>query len=159
MRRLSRKEAGDTIIEVLIATAVVGTVVGSSLSVINHILNNAQQAKEHEEALELIEGQVEVLRVVAIHPNPNPILNIFSHNGPFCLKNDGSLIAISDSNLPASTYPAGCKFGVDADSRYNLGLIQRTSGSNTFYAYANWEGPSGGQEQVNVIYRVYPPLP
>lgn len=158
MRWSLRKEAGDTIIEVLIATAIVGAVIGSSIAVINHILINAQQAKEHEEALELLEGQVETLKVAALHPNASPTLNVFSHSGPFCLNDDGTLVAIADSVLPTSYDKySGCQKGTD--NRYNLGLIQKPSTSNTFYAYANWDGPSGGQEQVNIIYKVYPPSP
>lgn len=143
IRHLRHLQAGDTIVEVLIAIAVVGAVLGSSFAVINHMLNNAQQAKEHEEALELLEGQVEMLKVAAKNTTP-PTIFTFSPSGSFCLNSGVDVVSTSD--------PA-CSQGTS--NRYHLS-VSRNGSTNTFYAYAKWAGPTGGQEQVNLIYRVYP---
>jgi hypothetical protein len=59
MSKLHRNSAGDTIVEVLIAVAVVSLVLGAAFAVVNRTLHNAQQAREHTEALNLLQGQLE----------------------------------------------------------------------------------------------------
>ncbi len=57
-----RRNAGDTIVEVMIAMAVASLVLGGSFTIVNRTLANARQAQEHGEALKLAQGQVESLK-------------------------------------------------------------------------------------------------
>lgn len=56
-----RKQAGDTIVEVLIAIAVVSLVLGGAYAIASRSLANSRQAQEHGEALQLANAQIELL--------------------------------------------------------------------------------------------------
>jgi len=63
--KLFSKEAGDTIVEVLIATAVISAALGMAYAISNRSLRAGQQSQERVEALKLVEGQIEKLKYLA----------------------------------------------------------------------------------------------
>jgi len=139
IRQLKRAHAGETIVEVLIAIAVVSAVLGSSFAVINKMLQNSQQTQEHEEALKLLEGQVETLKVAAKQPTTPTVFSI-SPTTPFCLNGDATVKPIVTAD--------DCK-----DGRYLLSINRN---GDTFHASATWDGPTGGQEKIEIVYEVFP---
>lgn len=151
MRLLSlrHQSRGDTIIEVLIAIAIVSLTLGSAYAVTNRTLRNARQAQEHTEALKLLEGQLEQLKAAAKVSGST----VFSGAAIFCMDSNGTMVPIGGSSLPASSYPAACSVGT-VPGGYHLG-IERGS-NNVFTAQANWDGPTGSVENVSLIYRLYP---
>lgn len=149
MKKLHRNTTGDTIVEVLIAVAVVSLVLGAAFATVNRTLRNAQQAREHTEALNLLQGQLE--RTKALTKTPGN--TVFTGSTLFCVSSTGTFTPIGGSTLPAASYPAACTSNAVAGS-YNLGIMR--GADNTFTAKANWIGPSGAQEEVSLIYRIYP---
>jgi type II secretory pathway pseudopilin PulG len=149
------QQAGDTIVEVMIAIAVVSAVLAGAFITTNQTVKNVQQAHEHEEALGLLQAQVERLKVVTQDTALAP--PIFAANSPFCLDGSNAKIDIAGSTLPAASYPNQCTFG--QDNRYKIGIVQLRDGSgahnNVFSAHASWEGPTGATEQVNLLYRLF----
>ncbi len=127
---------GDTIIEVLLALAVVGAVLGGAYASANRSLNTTRSSQERGESLKVVEDQVEKLKV-AIEKGKSP-------GGTFCI--DDSLNPVS---LPA---PACNKRPVNG-VEYRLS-VQRSG--DTYTVTSQWDSLRGGTEQTNIIYRVYP---
>lgn len=62
MHLTSRKQRGDTIIEVMIALAVLGLAFAISYATANRSLQTARNAEEHSEALQYVDSQLELMR-------------------------------------------------------------------------------------------------
>jgi type II secretory pathway pseudopilin PulG len=137
--RSLRSERGDTIVEVLIAVAIASSVLVSAFTVVRHTLNNTQQAHEHTEAVNYVQGQIEQLKGLAGQSGNA----VFSQTAPFCV-NSGTI----------TTNMASCRVGTD--NRYQLSIVPPTAGNNTFTVNSNWEGPEGRAEKVNMKYVLYP---
>lgn len=132
---------GDTIVEVLLAIAVVSAVLGGAYVATNRSLGGVRQSQERGEALKLVEGQLERLKEAARTSD-----DVFTTStNPFCL-GDG---------LAPTNDPATCNQG--PDGRYQLAIQRAPSGDGyTFTASAVWDRfGGGGQEQVEIRYRVY----
>lgn len=70
MIRKRLNQAGDTIVEVLIALAVLGAIIGGGYAVATRSLNGVQVAQERTEATKVAEGQLEAIRsTVATSPS------------------------------------------------------------------------------------------
>jgi type II secretory pathway pseudopilin PulG len=127
---------GDTIVEVLLAVAIVSAVLGGAYVSTSRSLANARQAQERSEAVKLVEGQLEKLKV-AFTANPAG----FSTGGAFCL---------DDTPARVTAGSAICTQG-----RYVLS-VEHTG--NNFTARALWDkfnGNGGTQEEVRIVYRLY----
>src|SRR5438874_2693031 len=81
MRRLIN-QTGDTIVEVLVATAVISFVIGTSFSLVSRNLKVTRGAQEHTEALKLAENQLEYLRVASADTTAP---TIFTYQNYFCM--------------------------------------------------------------------------
>jgi prepilin-type N-terminal cleavage/methylation domain-containing protein len=93
MRRLgtyrqSRRQAGDTIVEVLIAIAVVSLVLTSAYMVTNKNAQTMQAVQERTQAQKLVERQIELIRAADSVPTTT-----------FCFTDDQG----SDTATPAPT--------------------------------------------------------
>ncbi|HSX37131.1 MAG TPA: type II secretion system protein [Patescibacteria group bacterium] len=62
LKRLAHDRRGDTIVEVLIALAILGLAFSISFATANHALIVARNAEEHSEALQYLDSQVELAR-------------------------------------------------------------------------------------------------
>lgn len=131
---LRLNQTGDTIVEVLLAIAIVSAVLGASFTAINQSTQVNRQAQERSYALELAESQLELLASIS---------NKEGINGR----------CISDS-LAVTT---AC--GRGPDNRYSLSIIDHRAqpgGANTYSSVVEWEkiGGSTEQERVEIYYRV-----
>jgi type II secretory pathway pseudopilin PulG len=133
---LKRAQSGDTIVEVLVAMAVVSSVIGGAFVVASRSTNNIRQSQEHTEVQKMIESQVEQLKSAAKDPN-SPVF--VSNN--FCLSG-GSVRPDTDPSCTQSAYSAGVRTSIVR----NGALYSIT---------ATWDGPSGTDEQVNIVYKLY----
>ena len=69
--RLSRNQAGDTIVEVLIATAIISLILTAAYATASRNANSAQETREHTQAVKIAERQVELLRNSAVQSVPS----------------------------------------------------------------------------------------
>src|ERR1017187_1268844 len=95
--RLSSKfiklhQKGDTIIEVLIAIAIISFILGGAYVTSNNSLLATHDAQEHGAALQLLQTEVELLKGV-VDTNPNAIFGAGAAD-PFCISS--ASIVISD---------------------------------------------------------------
>lgn len=143
--RLSRlNQGGDTIVEVLMAIAIVSLVLGGAYVTTNKSLRATRDAQEHTNALKLIEGQVEQIKSVAAS-DPDAL---FATTGSFCI-NAGAITPASSnvcrlnsSGNPTTTPPI-----------YNLSIVRS---GNLFTASVAWDSVMGtGTAREQMVYRIY----
>lgn len=134
-----RSQNGDTIVEVLIAMAVISAVLGTSYAIVNRNTKSYQQVNEHSEALKLSERQLEKLRQIAVGTDASKKAAVFSGATPFCI--DDVL------HVNAST---PCTDGVD--NRYTIQVLR--TGADQFESIVTWTGVTGGTDRVSLSYRI-----
>ena len=149
LKRLS--QTGDTIVEVLVAIAVAGAVLGGAYSLINANVKSNQLAQERSNAVKIAESQVERLR--------SYVNAVSLPSGNFCFKeSNGDFQRISAASIPSnrdSDYPVECRHDEGSvQNRYLTGIVTG-SDPNTFTVYVNWDDPTGTRAQASIAYKVY----
>jgi prepilin-type N-terminal cleavage/methylation domain-containing protein len=139
----SFKQAGDTIIEVIIAIAVISTILSGAFLVTTHSTRAVRDSEEHAEALQYLQGQVELLRAAASHTGGLPS----TINVPFCLS--------SGQYYQPAANSAQCTIG----SFYSVSIVSPSSSpavnaTTTFKLTASWAALSGGTDTVYLAYKV-----
>lgn len=127
---------GDTIVEVLIAIAVLSMVLATSYGLANKSALAVRQAQERTEALKLSEEQLERLR--------NYVSADTGWGGNVCFA--GSSPTASDSQ---------CNFGTD--NRYHITITERPvrTSDKSYVLNAVWDNAAGnGQDQIELVYRL-----
>lgn len=135
------KQAGDTIVEVVIAVAVVSSVLVGAFSLSSSSVRAIRDSEEHSEALQLLQGQVELIRAAAgtqgtLFAFPltkfclGPALNHYPDTDPHCLANSRYKLSITGPAAP----PA--------------------ASTSTFNLQATWPALTGGYDTVYLSYRV-----
>lgn len=151
---------GDTIVEVLIALAVLSLAFVISYATANAALLASQNAQEHSLALEYLDAQIEALRYVANQPNQLIIpQSEFHHsNSAFCLQPGGSDVSSSAPFNPshnASSYPPSCRLAANGFSYY-VDIQPDPSLDNDFHVQIWWNGLGKlGIQSEELSYRVY----
>jgi prepilin-type N-terminal cleavage/methylation domain-containing protein len=151
LRKLSLLQRGDTIIEVLIAVAVVSSVLGITYAAMNRNMLIIRSSQERTEAVKLLQGQIEALRQMSIaSPSLLPAANV-----NFCMKADGS----------APTVISGSPVALDADNWANyIGVctsnslyhtVITTTDGATYKFYARWDRLGGnGRDEIIMVYKI-----
>jgi hypothetical protein len=138
-------QVGDTIIDVLIAIAVVSFVLGGAYASSRQSLTTTIRSKERAEATKYVEQQAERLR--ASYKNNGTSDDVFDWTGAFCL----------NENLGING--GVCHLG--PDGRYEVSITPpptpETMGGEVFTILATWDkAGGGGKDDVTMVYRVYP---
>lgn len=177
MLKQLRSEAGDTIIEVMIALAVIGAVIGTSYAISSRSLKLGRQAQERTEALKLVESQVELLKSAADAKNTDIFTSLSSES--FCLATSGAGITFAKNNAVDDYFgndslvskPTNEPDGnPDAGQIYNYACAQGVSlrykmsisrvddfvvGNSKFTVRARWEKLGGGKDEVSLDYKLH----
>jgi type II secretory pathway pseudopilin PulG len=150
-RRLKNNQRGDTIIEVVISIAVIASVLAGAFIVTDNSTHAVRDSEEHAEALQYVQGQIEILRSLASMPNNNLTTEIPTY-GTYCFNSTGT-------NNPTGTN-SNCVF----DQLYtitineNKGNTSLPSGVHAYTATATWapvNGAVGVKDNVELSYQVY----
>ena len=118
---------GDTIVEVLIATAVVSIVLTGALTVSNSSLKQIRAAQERSEAQAYVQSIVESLPPKNATTDPN-----------FCMNSQGEEKSPGDSQ---------CVSGLFTNS------VLRKS-NDVYEVTASWDGVTGNAQNLTIFYRV-----
>lgn len=129
LKYCKKNQAGDTIVEVLIATAVIGTLLATSFGVISQNRKASTDVQEHMNAQKLLETQVELLRQAKGMPA------------------DGSTCLLSANNGGA---------GNECQTRQGGALytISITKISETYKVNINWQTIKSATANETVYYKV-----
>lgn len=173
VKKIVVDQIGDTIIEVLIAIVVIGAVLLGAYTLSTHSLINEQRAEERNEAIQLLQGQFEMLRAWLVAEgttgNNHNQLSGFTTTTTFCMlpntqppangftfslvtpvsSNPGCIMKANGSQAPSNYQPA-----------YTLSMtIQYTStpvtGTPLFTATATWTEDGGGQGNIQLVNNIY----
>lgn len=159
LRKLTVKgQRGDTIVEVMIVLAVLGLAIGISYATANRSLQNTRQAQENSQASELLQSQVEQLRVstdTSIYTNPSTTT--------FCMI--GGTVTPIDGTHPCKFNQTGSACTAADPFCYSVVISRCDTASDpcsapgTFTATATWPDVTGsGNDTVTTDYRM-PQLP
>ena len=149
MARQSQREAGDTIVEVIIAVVVIASLLIGAFVVTNRSAQAVRDSQEHAKVLGLLQAQVELLRIAAANQKLPAALS-----QPFCFGSDLTVYQ------PPSTSCAGSsQFGTAVTyaivcSPTSVGCPAASPATTTFNLKATWSGVTGVTEQVLLSYKV-----
>jgi Tfp pilus assembly protein PilV len=145
----NRQQSGDTIVEVLIAIVVIATVLTGGFLLSRSSLKAVRASEERSQALNLLQGQVEALRTAAGRANTlsgTPDFTI--NNTKFCMDSSGQ---------PKAYTAADCDNRGD-NNLYNLSITSQgkpdATGNVLFLATAQWPSLDGGNDQIQLYYKV-----
>ncbi|HSX30213.1 MAG TPA: prepilin-type N-terminal cleavage/methylation domain-containing protein [Candidatus Saccharimonadales bacterium] len=142
------KQRGDTIVEVLIAMAVVSLILGGAYVTTNRSLLATRSAQERSIALKLAESQMERLKsLVATNPD-----QIFGAAAP-------STFCISNTNTVQTAPSAACGFnaaGAGNSTTEPVFKIAITKSGNQFNLNETWFDVNGKiTDKLQMKYRIY----
>lgn len=150
-----RAERGDTIVEVLIAIAVVSVVLTGAYVTTNRSLLNSRSAQEQSNAVKVVESQLELLKAMADTPGA-----LTSPPASFCLTTSGGAPAVtntSDPTQPCSLNTQGVKAAAGEQPIYQVAISQTSPA--VFRLKAIWtdvKGDADNNDSIIMTYKVYP---
>lgn len=149
------REAGDTIVEVLICVALVGSALAGSYAIASRNLNATHGSQEHAEALKNVQTQIERLKA-AVANNSTPTANIYQTTHAFCFDSTAANTqhqflpgALTSPNLTG--YQPACISGF-----YHVSILYSGSTDYKFTIQTRWFAAGGGINQVTNFYRLPP---
>jgi prepilin-type N-terminal cleavage/methylation domain-containing protein len=147
IRRLSQR--GDTLVEVLIAIAIVSLILGGAFVTTNRNLQATREAQERGNAQKLVESQIEQIKNI-VSSNPT---SIFGAGAPasFCINAAGAVVASSNAACAVNSS------GVATTAEPVFRLVATRAG-NTFTVTNTWSKLTSGGGTTNTAqmkYRVY----
>ena len=134
MKKLTRNNKGDTIIEVLIALSVIGLAIGITYSTANKSTTAILAASQTSDATSILKSQIEFLR-----SKPQDDLTLTN----FCFDDSG----VIQDNQPTVV---ACTLG----GKYAINISKATGATvSTYTAKATWRGPGGLDYSAQIVYR------
>lgn len=140
------KERGDTIVEVLIAVAVIGMTLGGAYVTTNRNMQTSRNTEERSAGLKVAEGQIEQLKALIA----KDAAKVFGGSlpGTFCV-NEGDVFGSNNTKCKVNLQGKA----VAATPQYE---ISNTKDGNTFTVHVTWDRVGGGNKSdVRMIYRIH----
>jgi type II secretory pathway pseudopilin PulG len=140
------QQAGDTIVEVMVAIAVVSMVLVAAFVTTNHNVLTTQDTQEHSQALQLAQGQVELLRGSPFNSGDN------------CFTSSG--VSASSAGKPAGSDPCvitggGAPAGVGVEPAYQVRITHPPLATpGTYQVTVSWSSLLGAtNSNVTLFYQ------
>lgn len=149
MKHFFKNQAGDTMVEVLIATGVISAILGGAYTLATSSLRSALIAQERTEAVKLVEGQIELLRFAARSSG--------RFDGQFRTANNYCIVLNADNQpVPTDTGHPSCRVPTPP---YRLSIAYTPANIGpalfgTFEVRADWDGLRGSPERVEIQYQL-----
>lgn len=169
MNRLLKNSWGDTIVEVLLAVAIVGFILAISYSLSTRSLKVSRTAQERGEALKIAEQQFERLKAKSNSPSASEIPFTYNSDGStpwFCIDSNLKIIPEpkriddpqQDPLLTAPPRPAGYYDPACISGLYYTIMDWEPSGANNiFILTVRWHGLTGINNEVKMVYKLHEP--
>jgi len=137
MRLRLRNQRGDTIVEVLIAVAIVSLVLVGAYASTSNSTTATLDAQEHSQAMRAVESQLEFLHSKG--------------------KTAGNNVCFDTTGTEQSSGAGACTvtpYGPGTQPAYNLQITQPSGGNNYYTVTAKWPSAFGnGNSLVTMYYR------
>lgn len=146
-------QRGDTIVEVMISIAIIGLILAGAYATANRSLTNVRDAEEHEQAIALAQGQLELLD----GQNTTALDTIGAAPGGACFNSSGIL-----GVYPATTdvgYTNNCTNFDGYPEDYAINLTQVVAADPpsqplaTYKVSIDWPRLGGGTDNVQMFYQ------
>lgn len=146
MRRRIRQQLqrGDTIVEVLIAIAVVSSVLAGAFTVTQKSTKAVRDSQERAEMLQILQGQVELVRAIALTATDDTS-GIYSGGSDFCIN------PTSHTEIAATDPHCNGISGL-----YDVSIHYSAAPVNTFTFNGQWDRLGGGTNTMQLVYRIDP---
>ncbi len=146
------KQAGDTIVEVMVVVAILGLAFSIAYATATHSLNKTRNAEEHAEALQYINSQIELIRNNATDPALHTV------GATYCM-NPATDKAVFSTD---PTFTNICK-GIGLEKVFNVAVtyVNKIGGSTSpmddvYKVKISWPGVSDlGPQQEDLYYKVH----
>lgn len=158
------RQAGDTIVEVLIAITVASTILTGAFVSARHSLTGTRQSQERVEALKVAEEQLEKLREISANPgnyftNSSAMYNAtcIDTSSPPMVHTLAPIYSASSENFGnGAAHPAACIRSSSGVMYYPVIQRSAVSGGYTFIVIVHWDKVGGGSvEELTLAYRLY----
>lgn len=151
MRITKLKNAGDTIIEVMVVLTLLGLALGIGYATANRSLQNTRTAQENAEATAILQAQLETLRYLTPTLNAAPG-GLGSLPSNFCINPTATNPDASDIVTGASCDKFGQNKLFSVDISYD-----GAAGNESFTLVATWDdtNAAAGKDTVTFRYRTY----
>jgi type II secretory pathway pseudopilin PulG len=147
---LSIGERGDTIVEVLISLIVIASIITGAFIVSRASTQNIRSSQEHTEALQILQGQVEMLRAYG----QGNFAALSNHGSPFCMQqSDGSIQTGNACSISNSSNSYKYDIAINRDVDSDGAIAARTLG-DTFRLTVAWDALNGTRSTESLVYRV-----
>ncbi|MFZ1323543.1 MAG: type II secretion system protein [Candidatus Saccharimonadales bacterium] len=150
MFRIKRDQRGDTIVEVLIAIAVITSVLGLVYSTMNRNFKLMRGNQERTEASKTAQGQLEALKGL-YSADPDAVTDN-GLNG-FCI-NGGVTVAPPGKPAPTLGGDDLSTYGACTSSHYRYVLKRDATDTKLYTATVRWEAFGSGRSEVIMYYRI-----
>jgi len=168
---MRRNQRGDTIVEVMIVLAVLGSAIGISYSTASRSLLNARQAHETSEGSKIAQTQIEMLyaqsEVVDDHDNTH---YIYDNSRLFCMGANDGLVktgfsggSLNQASLTDANYPTDDSCTSQNRYRVSIRYEDIVTGPPTIYdkftVRVAWDDVLGdGLDTVTLVYKIHKPV-
>ncbi len=147
--KLKRSERGDTIVEVLIAIAVVTSVLSITYATMNRNLVTMRNNQERTEASKLAQAQLEALKGLY---SANPGAITANATAGFCI--NGTTIVAVASKPQGTLEDDDLAYGACESGFYRYVLKRDAVIASQYTATVRWEAFGSGRSEVVMVYRV-----
>ena len=151
MLRRNINSRGDTIVEVMIALAVLSLAFVISYATANRALTDSQNSQEHSTALEYIDGQLEALRYYSQQPGQTLSSTTFA----FYLKPDTSTRTVQLMPAPDTILGSGFVYSISIwppnTGDPTIKCLNPTRIPNTYIVTVTWPGLGKLGEQCEAL--------
>jgi len=153
MKQTRHHQVGDTIVEVIIAIVIVATLLTGAFIVTNRSTHSVRDSQEHAEALQALQGQVELLRAAARAQKLPAVLTV-----PFCLDSNLNTYAANSASCTGAGGGVGYKLSIVCSTGPGTDGCPAPAGKTaTFNLSTIWDALGGGTDQVLLSYKVETP--
>lgn len=137
---------GETIVEVLMVLLILGSALTSAFVITGRATSSSQLSLERTEANGYAQTQLERIKAKLASPDPGDVANMNLNFPAFCIDDSNTVKQITD---PIN---GGC---TTTNSRYRTYTKYDASTNRAYTTKVLWDGLTGGQNNVVVVYRAY----
>lgn len=142
-----KRERGDTIVEVMISLIVISAIIVGAFLVSRASTRNIRNSQEHTHALQLLQGQVELLRAYIPTDPTDPTLQSTNN---FCMKSDGTPDNTAGSCALVDTFYT---LVINRDTSTDSTKAASEGFGNTYRFTVTWPAQDGSTSKEQIFYR------
>lgn len=147
MLGLRRNRRGDTIIEVMVALAILGLAFAISYATANHALQVSQNSQEHSQALQYLDSQVELVRA------DTKDTNLYT-SSPFCMVASTAKPTTNLSAADCTPTSGGANYKISV--KYTPATNADGVNQDIFTFTITWQGLGDlGQQHERIAYKLH----